>query len=68
MPKELDDLAGDLMTGIGPISKFLGWPKRRTYYEAEKGRLPLFKVGERIWCGRKSTLRRHIEKLEAGRV
>ena len=64
MANELDDLADDLMTGITPISKFLGWPPRKTYYEAEKGRLPLFKVGERIWCGRKSTLRRHIEKLE----
>jgi len=27
--------------------------------------LPLFKVGRRKWCGRKSTLRRHIDGLEA---
>jgi len=64
MADELDDLADDLMTGIPAISKFLGWPERKTYYEAP--RLPLFKVGQRIWCGRKSTLRRYIEKLEAG--
>jgi hypothetical protein len=57
------DLAGDLLDGVPAIAAFTGWPARRVYYLAEKRLLPLFKVGDR-WCGRKSTLRRHVDQLE----
>ena len=61
-----DDLAGDLLDGVDAISKFTGWPPRRVYYLAERGLLPLFKVGDRKWQARRSTLRSYIERLEAG--
>ena len=60
-----EDLAGDLLDGVTAIAAFTGWPERRIYYLAEKGLLPLFKIGERKWCARKSTLRRHIDNLES---
>ena len=59
-----DDLANDLLDGMGPIARFLGVPERRAYDWAEKGKIPVFKIGERKWQARKSTLRRHIEDLE----
>jgi hypothetical protein len=62
-----EDLADDLLRGISGISRFLGEPPRRTYYLAETKKIPAFKVGK-IWMARKSTLRRHIEKLEAANV
>jgi hypothetical protein len=63
---ENEALAGDLLDGVAAIAEFTGWPERRIYYEAELGRLPLFKLGGgRKWQGRKSTLRQHIAKLEA---
>ena len=60
-----DDLAADLLDGIPAIAAYLGLPVRRTYELAEKRKLPLFKLGDRKWQGRKSTLRRHIEGAEA---
>ncbi len=62
-----DDLATDILDGIPAIAAFLGLPIRRTYDLAEKKKLPLFKLGDRKWQGRKSTLRRHIEGLDARR-
>jgi hypothetical protein len=62
---EKEDLAADLLNGVSAIAAFTGWPERRIYYLAERGLLPLFKMGERKWCGRKSTLRRYIDRLEA---
>ena len=64
---ENGDLAGDLLDGVKEIAAFTGWSERQIYYLAERGVLPLFKMDDdaRKWCGRKSTLRRHIEKLEA---
>jgi hypothetical protein len=59
-----DNLAGDILDGIPAIAAFLGLPVRRTYELAEKKRLPLFKLGGHKWQGRKSTLRRHIERLD----
>jgi excisionase family DNA binding protein len=59
-----DDLAADLLDGIPAIAAYLGLPVRRTYELAEKKKLPLFKLGDRKWQGRKSTLRRHIESLD----
>lgn len=63
--KPMDDLANDLLRGVGAISAFTGLPKRAVYHLAETKRLPLFKMDGRIWCGRKSTLRKHIDNLEA---
>jgi excisionase family DNA binding protein len=63
-----EDLADDLLTGVEAIAAFTGLTKREIYHLAPKGRLPLFKVGRRKWCGRRSTLRAHIEKLEAANV
>ncbi len=63
---ENEALASDLLDGVAAIAAFTGWPVRRVYHEAERGRLPLFKLpGGRKWQGRKSTLRQHIAKLEA---
>lgn len=58
-----NDLAADLLDGIPAIAAFLGLPVRRTYDLAEKKKLPLFKLGDRRWQARKSTLLHHIEKL-----
>jgi hypothetical protein len=65
---ENKDWPDDLLEGVEAIAAFTGWSKRRVYHLAEKGKLPLFKVGDRTWYGRKSTLRRHIESLEANHV
>ena len=58
-------LADDLLDGVTEIAAFLGWTARRTYYAAEHRIIPVFKMGERKWCARKSTLRQHIADLEA---
>ena len=60
-----NDLANDLLDGVDAIAAFTGFTPRQVYHMAEERLLPLFKVGRRKWCGRKSTLRRHIDELEA---
>jgi len=65
--QEDNDLAADLLDGIPAIAAYLGLPVRRTYELAEKKKLPLFKLGDRKWQARRSTLRRHIEELDARR-
>ena len=67
MPNDIE-LADDLLTGVEQIAAFTGLTKREVYHLAPKGKLPVFKVGDRKWCARKSTLKAHIEKLEAGHV
>jgi len=59
------DLANDMIDGMSAIAAFLGVPERRAYDWAEKGKIPAFKIGDRKWQARKSTLRQHIEALEA---
>jgi len=66
--QEDNDLAADLLDGIPAIAAYLGLPVRRTYELAEKKKLPLFKLGDRKWQARRSTLRRHIEELDARRA
>jgi hypothetical protein len=56
-------LADDLMMGIKPIAKYIGQSERVTFYLAETGRLPLFKLGSK-WAGRKSTINQHLLALE----
>jgi hypothetical protein len=63
----MDDLANDLLEGVPAIAAFSGWSTRRTYYLAENKLIPAFKLGEK-WAARKSTLRKHIEGLEANNV
>jgi hypothetical protein len=63
--KNNDNLADDLLDGVTEIGAFLGWTERRTYYAAEHRIIPVFKMGKRKWCARKSTLRQHIADLEA---
>ena len=58
------DLADDLLKGVRRIGLFLNEPDRRIRYMAEQNQLPVFKIG-RCMYGRKSTLTKHIEKLEA---
>jgi hypothetical protein len=69
---ENDDLASDLLDGVPAIAEFLGLTERQVYHLADprlgSRRLPLFKVGERKWFARKSSLRRYFESLEGGRV
>jgi hypothetical protein len=64
---ERDELATDLLDGMPAIARFGGWPVRRGYYLAENKLIPVFKLGDK-WCARKSTLKAHIERLEAGHV
>jgi hypothetical protein len=56
-------LADDLMIGIAPIAEFIGQSERKTFYMAESGKLPLFKIGSK-WAGRRSTIHQHILTLE----
>jgi hypothetical protein len=63
-----DDLTSDILHGMRAICRFLSIKERQGYELAEAGKLPLFKLGDRKWQGRKSTLLRHVERLEAQRV
>jgi hypothetical protein len=60
-----DDLKNDLLNGAEAIAAFLNQTERRIYHLLETGKLPAFKLGDRKWQARKSSLRRHIEALEA---
>jgi hypothetical protein len=57
-------LADDLMVGAKAIATWLGVPERKVFYWAETKRIPIFRVGSQL-AGRKSTIARHLEKLEA---
>ena len=61
---EKEDLATDLLDGVPAIANFGGWTTRRAYYLVENKLIPAFKLGNK-WAARKSTLRRHCERLEA---
>jgi hypothetical protein len=63
-----ENLADDLLRGVRANAEFSGLTEREIYHLAPQGKLPLFKLGDRIWCGRKSTWRRYIEKLESSHV
>ena len=57
------ELSDDLLEGADAIGAFMGWPPRRVYYMAERGRWPIFRNGATL-TARKTTLRRHIEDQE----
>jgi hypothetical protein len=63
-----EDLADDLLDGVSTIATFTGRTERQVYDIAPRGLLPLFKMGDRKWQGRKSTLRQHIAKVEAQHI
>jgi hypothetical protein len=48
-------LADDLLTGIRAIARYTGESERRTEYLAERGLIPVFRVGRRVHA-RKSQL------------
>jgi hypothetical protein len=48
-------LADDLLTGIRAIAAYTGETPRRTEYLAERGLIPVFRVGRRVHA-RKSQL------------
>jgi hypothetical protein len=56
-------LADDLMVGAKQIADWLGVSERKVFYWGETKRIPIFKVGSQL-AGRKSTIARHLEKLE----
>ncbi len=61
--------ADDLLSGASAIATFLGWSRRRLYYEADAERLritrlPLFRVGATL-TARKSSLLRWLAEQEA---
>ena len=60
-----EDFTNDVLNGAGAIAAFLNQTARRTYHLLESGKLPAFKLSGRKWQARKSTLRQHIEALEA---
>ena len=59
-----DSLSDDLLTGANEIAEFLGWSRRRVYYAAEKGYLPIKSVG-RLLISRKSALIKAVSLGEA---
>ena len=58
------ELKDDRLKGAKAIAEFLGEDERRVFYLLEKKQIPGFKYGG-LWNARKSTLVRHIERLEA---
>lgn len=61
--------ADDLLSGARAIAAFLGWTRRRLYYEADADRqrltrFPLFRVGATL-TARKSSLLRWLAEQEA---
>ena len=58
------ELKDDKLKGAKAIAEFLGEDERRVFYMLEKNQIPGFKYGG-LWNARKSTLVKHIEKLEA---
>ncbi len=59
-------LAGDLLRGAAALAEFIygdAKERRKIYHHAEKGDLPLFKIGSTI-CGRKSVILQRIAERE----
>jgi hypothetical protein len=55
-------LANDLLRGIPAIAAYLGDSEPRVYYAAERGLLPLGKLGAN-WIGSKKALTAYFDKL-----
>ena len=63
-----ENLADDLLRGVKAIAEYSGLTEREIYHLAPKRKIPVFKMGDRIWCSRKSSWHRYVEKLEATHV
>lgn len=63
MNTEEPALNSDLIAGVKAIAASLNESERRTYYMCEQHQIPAFKLGRR-WYIRRSTLLKHIRKLE----
>jgi hypothetical protein len=65
-PQSVGSLSDDLIEGADALAEFIfGGRKerRKVYYLAEKGELPLFRLGGKI-CGRKSVILQWISDQE----
>lgn len=60
-----ENLADDLLRGVPAIARFIGQPERITFYQAEKGHIPVGKVGGN-WVASKSRLREFFAAVTAG--
>jgi hypothetical protein len=58
-------LAEDLIEGAEAIGAEFGFGPKRTFALLEAKEIPAFKIAGR-WFARRSTLRKHIERLERG--
>ena len=58
-----DNLSDDLLQGADEIAAFIGCNRRRAFYLAERGLVPIIRIGKRL-TARKSTIRRYIADLE----
>jgi hypothetical protein len=52
-------LADDLLHGAKEIGEFIGLSERQVFHHAERGHLPVTRIG-RLLVGSKSRLRRHL--------
>jgi hypothetical protein len=62
-----DEVSKDLLRGAAAIAKFLfgnSKHRRKVFYLAEKGRLPIFRFKSQLWA-RRSTLLRWINEQES---
>lgn len=60
-----DSLAGDRLSGIRAIAVFIGETERRTFYLAERGLIPVGKLGA-TWIASRKALREHFARLTSG--
>jgi hypothetical protein len=60
-----ESVADDILRGAGAIASFLGEPKRRVFYLAELGLLPIGKEGKSLIASKKR-LCRHYDDLTRG--
>lgn len=61
-----DEIGQDLLVGAAAIAQFVfgsAQERRRVYYLAQAGELPVFQLGQTV-CARRSTLLRFLEHRE----
>jgi hypothetical protein len=52
-----DDVAGDVLWGVGAIADFIGRTKRQTYYLIDRGIVPVTKHGAKTITASRERLR-----------
>jgi len=61
-----EKIANDILKGCPAIADYIGETERWTYHLLETKQLPAFKMPNgREWRARKSTLKRHYERLDS---